>query len=186
MAVLDGTSKPLTVYEDKLNYSGVQIGRNFIQEAADYNQQGGVAALQSVSATALTAKPIVEPKTTVKLSDEISETIGQLQAWYLKLRHRNAKRLRNGWSIKNKRKPAHAGFTLFSTALFIFLATTASTRVVTALFDGGGKFTVNIKPIVIFFEKSRALFKAKRFTLLLKKRFKVNKTSLGVAPFGSK
>ncbi|EGR3918490.1 DUF2057 domain-containing protein [Vibrio cholerae] len=82
--LLDGTSKPLTVYEDKLNYSGVQIGRNFIQEAADYNQQGGVAALQSVSATALTAKPIVEPKTTVKLSDEISETIGQLQAWYLK------------------------------------------------------------------------------------------------------
>lgn len=81
--LLDGTSKPLTVHEDKLNYSGVQIGRNFIQEVADYNQQGGVAALQSVSGTAFTAT-IIEPKTAVKLSDEINETVGQLQAWYLK------------------------------------------------------------------------------------------------------
>lgn len=80
-SLFDAKNKQLTIYQDKLSYNGVQIGRNFIQEAADYNQQGGVAALQSESNT---AKPIAELKTAVKLSDEVNETVGQLQAWYLK------------------------------------------------------------------------------------------------------
>ncbi|MEF1226230.1 DUF2057 family protein [Vibrio fortis] len=89
-SLVDSDQKTVETKKDTLVKKGMQIGRNYPTEAANYNKQGGVAALASTTASAATinaaaANTPVQPVTlpaNVKASDNTAEEM--LYFWYEK------------------------------------------------------------------------------------------------------
>lgn len=79
--LLDSQGAAVTKSEDKLIKSGMQIGRDYAREAADYNQTGGIAAIGtaiSVASTKTETKTAVDTK--MKAGDNTAEEM--LHFWY--------------------------------------------------------------------------------------------------------
>ncbi|HAS8234431.1 TPA: DUF2057 domain-containing protein [Vibrio vulnificus] len=71
----------VTKSEDKLVKSGMQIGRDYAREAADYNQTGGIAAIgTAVSVATIKTEPVADVETKVKAGDNTAEEM--LHFWY--------------------------------------------------------------------------------------------------------
>ncbi|GLT19085.1 UPF0319 protein [Vibrio zhanjiangensis] len=70
----------LAVTEDKLVKDGMQIGRNFKLELADYNRRGGVAAVAPIAAVSQPSAPKVTNETLA--TDSTAEEM--LHFWYNK------------------------------------------------------------------------------------------------------
>ncbi|MCG9595211.1 DUF2057 family protein [Vibrio sp. Isolate25] len=76
--------KPLAVTQDKLIKDGMQIGRNFQIELADYNRRGGVAAV-SAAAIGATVQPVHLPAQVTKEGVKGDSTAEEmLHFWYNK------------------------------------------------------------------------------------------------------
>ena len=73
-ALVDGSGKTISTVEDELTKDGMQIGRNYKDEALSYNQAGGKAAIAvaaaSVAATSATKAVALQP--VAKTSDVAS------------------------------------------------------------------------------------------------------------------
>ncbi len=92
--LVDEAGDQVELTNDVLRVSGVQIGRNFVQDALEYNQSGGTAAIPVVSYSyekALTAE-------SKQVGTEDSEAITQLKLWYLKSSEQERKAFRR-WMI---------------------------------------------------------------------------------------
>lgn len=62
--MVDENQNAISVKQDKLIKDGMQIGRKYPQEAKEYNQKGGIAALTvgaSAGAAAAVAQPVTLP-----------------------------------------------------------------------------------------------------------------------------
>lgn len=87
-SLVDSDQQTVVIKEDTLVKKGMQIGRNYPTEAANYNKEGGVAALAAASVAtvnAATANTTVQPVTlpaNVKASDNTAEEM--LYFWYEK------------------------------------------------------------------------------------------------------
>ena len=89
-SLVDSDQQTVKVKEDTLVKKGMQIGRNYPTEAANYNKKGGVAALASTTASVATisataANTAVQPVTLpakVTASDNTAEEM--LYFWYEK------------------------------------------------------------------------------------------------------
>ncbi|MGF1825170.1 DUF2057 family protein [Vibrio splendidus] len=83
--LVDENQKAINVKQDKLVKDGMQIGRKYPQEAKEYNQKGGIAAL-TIGTAAVATTAIVQP---VTLPAKIDSTAGNtaeemLYFWYEK------------------------------------------------------------------------------------------------------
>lgn len=79
--LVDEQGAAVTKSEDKLVKSGMQIGRDYAREAADYNQTGGIAAIgTAVSAATIKTEPVANVETKVKAGDNTAEEM--LHFWY--------------------------------------------------------------------------------------------------------
>ncbi|MFG0606816.1 DUF2057 family protein [Vibrio mimicus] len=85
----DGQS--ITVVEDKLLNPGVQWGRNYSQEATEYNQNGGIAAIGYLNVVVANNAQLAATKPQTIATDvsaagnaEVSNNLVQLQLWYSK------------------------------------------------------------------------------------------------------
>ncbi|MGO2499009.1 DUF2057 family protein [Vibrio sp.] len=83
-SLVDSQDKAVDVKKDPLSTTGVQLGRNFIEDVMDYNMRGGVAA---ITTGAVAAKSL--PVNAQAKAD--SENVGQLKAWYLKANEQERK-----------------------------------------------------------------------------------------------
>lgn len=83
-SLVDSQDKALDVKKEPLSTTGVQLGRNFIEDVMDYNMRGGVAAITTgaVAAKSLPVNAQAKPD---------SENIAQLKAWYLKANEQERK-----------------------------------------------------------------------------------------------
>ncbi|EPR7133549.1 TPA: DUF2057 domain-containing protein [Vibrio vulnificus] len=79
--LVDEQGAAVTKSEDKLVKSGMQIGRDYAREAADYNQTGGIAAIgTAVSVATIKTEPVANVETKVKEGDNTAEEM--LHFWY--------------------------------------------------------------------------------------------------------
>ncbi|HDY7467584.1 DUF2057 domain-containing protein [Vibrio vulnificus] len=79
--LVDEQGAAVTKSEDKLVKSGMQIGRDYAREAADYNQTGGIAAIgTAVSVATVKTEPVANVETKVKAGDNTAEEM--LHFWY--------------------------------------------------------------------------------------------------------
>ncbi|ENY3839651.1 TPA: DUF2057 domain-containing protein [Vibrio vulnificus] len=79
--LVDEQGAAVTKSEDKLVKSGMQIGRDYAREAADYNQTGGIAAIgTAVSVATIKTEPVADIETKVKAGDNTAEEM--LHFWY--------------------------------------------------------------------------------------------------------
>ncbi|HFQ4903409.1 DUF2057 domain-containing protein [Vibrio vulnificus] len=79
--LVDEQGAAVTKSEDKLVKSGMQIGRDYAREAADYNQTGGIAAIgTAVSVATIKTEPVAHVETKVKAGDNTAEEM--LHFWY--------------------------------------------------------------------------------------------------------
>ncbi|EJE8554615.1 DUF2057 domain-containing protein [Vibrio vulnificus] len=79
--LVDEQGAAVTKSEDKLVKSGMQIGRDYAREAADYNQTGGIAAIgTAVSVATIKTEPVAGVETKVKAGDNTAEEM--LHFWY--------------------------------------------------------------------------------------------------------
>ncbi|EPT8341778.1 DUF2057 domain-containing protein [Vibrio vulnificus] len=79
--LVDEQGAAVTKSEDKLVKSGMQIGRDYAREAADYNQTGGIAAIgTTVSVATIKTEPVADVETKVKAGDNTAEEM--LHFWY--------------------------------------------------------------------------------------------------------
>ncbi|MFA0328777.1 DUF2057 family protein [Vibrio cyclitrophicus] len=83
--LVDENQNAISVKQDKLIKDGMQIGRKYPQEAKEYNQKGGIAAL-TIGTAAVATTAIVQP---VTLPAKIDSTAGNtaeemLYFWYEK------------------------------------------------------------------------------------------------------
>lgn len=76
-SLIGSNDQQVDVKKEALSASGVQLGRNFIEDVMDYNMRGGIAAV--TTATVATKRLPVQGQ--IKAD---SENVGQLKAWYLK------------------------------------------------------------------------------------------------------
>jgi len=76
----DASGKPVELVNDKLNYDGVALGHNYLQDVLDYNQKGGVAAIPVMGFTY--AKTLPADKSQMVTMD--TEAVTQLKLWYSK------------------------------------------------------------------------------------------------------
>lgn len=83
--LVDENQNTISVKQDKLLKDGMQIGRKFPQEAKEYNQKGGVAAL-TLGASTGTAATVVQPVTLpAKIDANAANTAEEmLYFWYEK------------------------------------------------------------------------------------------------------
>ncbi|CDU04024.1 Hypothetical protein VCR12J2_640035 [Vibrio coralliirubri] len=83
--LVDENQNAISVKEDKLIKDGMQIGRKYPQEAKEYNQKGGIAALTvgaSAGAAAAVAQPVTLP---AKIDGNAANTAEEmLYFWYEK------------------------------------------------------------------------------------------------------
>ncbi|EHK8983499.1 DUF2057 domain-containing protein [Vibrio vulnificus] len=81
--LVDEQGAAVTKSEDKLVKSGMQIGRDYAREAADYNQTGGIAAIgTAVSVATIKPEPVAGVEAKVKAGDNTVEEM--LHFWYEK------------------------------------------------------------------------------------------------------
>ncbi|ELP1875587.1 DUF2057 domain-containing protein [Vibrio vulnificus] len=81
--LVDEQGAAVTKSEDKLVKSGMQIGRDYAREAADYNQTGGIAAIgTAVSVATIKPEPVAGVEASVKAGDNTAEEM--LHFWYEK------------------------------------------------------------------------------------------------------
>ncbi|EKO5174015.1 DUF2057 domain-containing protein [Vibrio vulnificus] len=81
--LVDEQGAAVTKSEDKLVKSGMQIGRDYAREAADYNQTGGIAAIgTAVSVATIKPEPVAGVEAKVKAGDNTAEEM--LHFWYEK------------------------------------------------------------------------------------------------------
>ncbi|HAS8161396.1 TPA: DUF2057 domain-containing protein [Vibrio vulnificus] len=81
--LVDEQGAAVTKSEDKLVKSGMQIGRDYAREAADYNQTGGIAAIgTAVSVATIKTEPVAGVEAKVKAGDNTAEEM--LHFWYEK------------------------------------------------------------------------------------------------------
>ncbi|EJB8416190.1 DUF2057 domain-containing protein [Vibrio vulnificus] len=79
--LVDEQGAAVTKSEDKLVKSGMQIGRDYAREAADYNQTGGIAAIgTAVSVATIKTESVADVETKVKAGDNTAEEM--LHFWY--------------------------------------------------------------------------------------------------------
>ncbi|EKD7161298.1 DUF2057 domain-containing protein [Vibrio vulnificus] len=79
--LVDEQGAAVTKSEDKLVKSGMQIGRDYTREAADYNQTGGIAAIgTAVSVATIKTESVADVETKVKAGDNTAEEM--LHFWY--------------------------------------------------------------------------------------------------------
>ncbi|UPR58704.1 DUF2057 family protein [Vibrio sp. ED004] len=79
--LVDENQNAISVKQDKLIKDGMQIGRKYPQEAKEYNQKGGIAAL-TVGASAGVAQPVTLP---AKIDANAANTAEEmLYFWYEK------------------------------------------------------------------------------------------------------
>ncbi|OZT82638.1 hypothetical protein CIK04_22125 [Vibrio sp. 03_296] len=79
--LVDEQGAAVTKSEDKLVKSGMQIGRDYASEAADYNQTGGIAAIgTTVSVATIKPEPVAGVEAKVKAGDNTAEEM--LHFWY--------------------------------------------------------------------------------------------------------
>ncbi|MEZ8253832.1 hypothetical protein BCU88_09445 [Vibrio splendidus] len=83
--LVDENQNAISVKQDKLIKDGMQIGRKYPQEAKEYNQKGGIAAL-TVGASAGAAAAVVQPVTLpAKIDGNAANTAEEmLYFWYEK------------------------------------------------------------------------------------------------------
>ncbi|MEZ8357591.1 hypothetical protein CWN98_00625 [Vibrio splendidus] len=83
--LVDENQNAISVKQDKLVKDGMQIGRKYPQEAKEYNQKGGIAALTvgaSAGAVAAVAQPVTLP---AKIDGNAANTAEEmLYFWYEK------------------------------------------------------------------------------------------------------
>ncbi len=83
--LVDENQNAISVKQDKLTKDGMQIGRKYPQEAKEYNQKGGIAALTvgaSAGAAAAVAQPVTLP---AKIDGNAANTAEEmLYFWYEK------------------------------------------------------------------------------------------------------
>ncbi|MEZ8720908.1 DUF2057 family protein [Vibrio pomeroyi] len=83
--LVDENQNAISVKQDKLIKDGMQIGRKYPQEAKEYNQKGGIAALTvgaSAGAAAVVAQPVTLP---AKIDGNAANTAEEmLYFWYEK------------------------------------------------------------------------------------------------------
>ncbi|UPR36996.1 DUF2057 family protein [Vibrio cyclitrophicus] len=83
--LVDENQNAISVKQDKLIKDGMQIGRKYPQEAKEYNQKGGIAALTvgaSAGAAAAVAQPVTLP---AKIDANAANTAEEmLYFWYEK------------------------------------------------------------------------------------------------------
>ncbi|WP_060981439.1 DUF2057 family protein [Vibrio splendidus] len=83
--LVDENQNAISVKQDKLIKDGMQIGRKYPQEAKEYNQKGGIAALTvgaSAGAAAAVAQPVTLP---AKINGNAANTAEEmLYFWYEK------------------------------------------------------------------------------------------------------
>ncbi|NOJ07621.1 DUF2057 family protein [Vibrio splendidus] len=81
--LVDENQNAISVKQDKLIKDGMQIGREYPQEAKEYNQKGGIAALTlGASAGAAAAQPVTLP---AKIDGNAANTAEEmLYFWYEK------------------------------------------------------------------------------------------------------
>lgn len=77
-SLVDESGNTLETKQDKLVKDGFQLGRNHQIELAEYNRQGGVAALSTVAATAAVATPAPTTQVDSNTAEEM------LHFWYNK------------------------------------------------------------------------------------------------------
>lgn len=77
-SLIDESGNTLETKQDKLVKGGFQLGRNHQIELAEYNRQGGVAALSTVAATASVATPAPTTQVDSNTAEEM------LHFWYNK------------------------------------------------------------------------------------------------------
>lgn len=84
-SLVDENQNEISVKQDKLVKDGMQIGRKYPQEAKEYNQQGGIAALAigtTAGATAAVVQPVTLP---AKIDGNAANTAEEmLYFWYEK------------------------------------------------------------------------------------------------------
>ncbi|EJA3102199.1 DUF2057 domain-containing protein [Vibrio vulnificus] len=79
--LVDEQGAAVTKSEDKLVKSGMQIGRDYAREAADYNQTGGIAAIgTTMSVATIKPEPVAGVEAKVKAGDNTAEEM--LHFWY--------------------------------------------------------------------------------------------------------
>ncbi|MGR4999377.1 DUF2057 family protein [Vibrio celticus] len=83
--LVDENQNAISVKQDKLIKDGMQIGRKYPQEAKEYNQKGGIAAL-TVGASAGVAAAVAQPVTLpAKIDGNAANTAEEmLYFWYEK------------------------------------------------------------------------------------------------------
>lgn len=83
--LVDENQNAISVKQDKLIKDGMQIGRKYPQEAKEYNQKGGIAAL-TVGASAGAATAVAQPVTLpAKIDGNAANTAEEmLYFWYEK------------------------------------------------------------------------------------------------------
>lgn len=83
-SLIDESGNTLETRQDKLVKDGFQLGRNHQIELAEYNRQGGVAALSTVAATAAVAAPASKatPASAAQVDSNTAEEM--LHFWYNK------------------------------------------------------------------------------------------------------
>ncbi|MFA0234591.1 DUF2057 family protein [Vibrio sp. 10N.222.55.C7] len=83
--LVDKNQNAISVKQDKLIKDGMQIGRKYPQEAKEYNQKGGIAAL-TVGASAGVAAAVAQPVTLpAKIDGNAANTAEEmLYFWYEK------------------------------------------------------------------------------------------------------
>lgn len=80
--LLDGNQNTIDLRQDKLVKGGMQIGRKFPLEAADYNKKGGVAALTTASVAVV--QPVTLPAKIDSGAAAANTTEEMLHFWYSK------------------------------------------------------------------------------------------------------
>ncbi|WP_299136072.1 DUF2057 family protein [uncultured Vibrio sp.] len=84
--LVDENQNAISVKQDKLIKDGMQIGRKYPQEAKEYNQKGGIAALAMGTAAGGATAAVVQPVTLpAKIDANASNTAEEmLYFWYEK------------------------------------------------------------------------------------------------------
>ncbi|MEZ9125597.1 DUF2057 family protein [Vibrio splendidus] len=84
--LVDENQNAISVKQDKLIKDGMQIGRKYPQEAREYNQKGGIAALTVGASAGAAAAVVVQPVTLpAKIDGNAANTAEEmLYFWYEK------------------------------------------------------------------------------------------------------
>lgn len=87
--LLDSNGRPITLVEDTLDSEGVQLGRNYLQEARNYNVAGGVASIAVTYVTVDQQQQIatgmaLKSSNTQSLSAKDSQIVDLLKTMYQK------------------------------------------------------------------------------------------------------